>query len=61
MEARSMNRWLQRRWYQCQACAGVYLHDLAYRHHGFECPERPLAITPRLREAGRTYEPMIGR
>lgn len=36
-----MNRWLQTKYYTCPACGTRYLHDTAYRHVLFECPQRP--------------------
>lgn len=35
-----MNRWLQTKQYTCSKCAASYLHDKAYEHVGFRCPER---------------------
>lgn len=30
----------QTKLYRCPNCEAAYLHDLAYRHHCFECPAR---------------------
>ena len=37
-----MNRWLQRRLYQCPRCRTWYLHDRAYPHAVYACPARPM-------------------
>ena len=35
-----MNRWLQTRLYECPRCEASYLHDKAYVHDLFVCPNR---------------------
>ena len=34
-----MNHWLQTRQYVCPACQATYLHDQAYHHALFQCPQ----------------------
>ena len=54
------NQWLQTKQYVCPACRTTYLHDRAYRHHGFECPARPVT-KKRMPVPEKVYEPKIGR
>jgi hypothetical protein len=35
-----MNRWLQTKQYTCPCCGARYVHDRAYQHGCFECPNR---------------------
>ena len=35
-----MNLWQQTKIYRCTKCEATYLHDKAYAHNQFECPQR---------------------
>lgn len=35
-----MNLWLQTKQYTCTNCQATYLHDRAYFHNQFDCPQR---------------------
>jgi ribosomal protein L37AE/L43A len=39
-----MNKWQQRKKYQCPSCEATYLHDRAYFHALFRCPGRAGAL-----------------
>lgn len=39
-----MNRWLQRKLYECPNCGTEYLHDRGYQHTLFQCPQRHVQV-----------------
>lgn len=50
--------WRQSKVYCCPSCQTIYLHDGAYAHHLFRCPNRP---KPAVRLPVKIYCPAIGQ
>ena len=49
-------RWMQTKIYQCPACQATYVHDKAYMHELFVCPNRK-SLAPSHAASGKPVGP----